>query len=121
MLSWLGQVGSAYVERGEENIKHQEPYYRTRNISLSDAPPCGETAISILREVMLGVWGPDNNTSCTIQPDVVVGMLVIESHPLEGDTDKVRVNRVEGFLHVPGADAAPTSTLLDFFLQINQI
>ena len=115
MLSWLGQVGSTYVERGEENIKHQEPYYRTRNISLSDAPPCGkiseactvsiidvdQSSISIFCKVVLSVWGPDNNTSCTIQPDVVVGMLIIESHPLEGDTDEVRVNRVEGFPHVP--------------------
>jgi hypothetical protein len=43
-------------------------------------------------------------------------VLVIEAHPLEGDTDKVWVDRVEGFPHVPGADAASASTLLDFFL-----
>ena len=67
-------------------------------------------------DMMLGMWGPHDNTSRTVQPDVVVCVLVIEAHPLEGDTDKIWVDRVEGFPHVPGAGAASTSTLLDFFL-----
>jgi hypothetical protein len=48
-------------------------------------------------------------------------VFVIKAHPLKGDTDKIWVNRVEGFPHVPGADAAPASPLLDFFLEIDQI
>ena len=42
MLSWQGQVGSTYVERGEKNVEDKEPYYRARNVSLSDASPCSK-------------------------------------------------------------------------------
>ena len=43
-------------------------------------------------------------------------MGVVKAHSLECDTDKVRVYRVERFFHIPSADAAAATPLLDFFL-----
>ena len=75
----------------------------------------------MLRKVVLGVWGAHNDAACAVEPYVVVGERVVHSHSLKGDANKVRVNRIERFFHVPGADAAASTSLLNFFLQVDEI
>jgi hypothetical protein len=48
-------------------------------------------------------------------------MSVVEPHPLEGDTYKVRMDRIKSFAHIPCADTATTSTLLNLLLKVNQV
>jgi hypothetical protein len=66
--------------------------------------------------MVLCIWESDNDAACAVQPDVVVGVAVVKPHSLESDAYKVRMNRVEGFSHVPDTYAAPASSLLNFFL-----
>ena len=70
----------------------------------------------MLGQVVLSMWGAHDDAASAIQPDVVFCMCLVEAHSVECDTDKIRVYRVERFFHIPGADAAAATSLLDFFL-----
>ena len=63
----------------------------------------------------------DYDAASTVELDVVFHMCVVKAHPLERNTNKIWVNCVESFLHVPCADAASAAALLNFFLEVDQI
>jgi hypothetical protein len=71
--------------------------------------------------MVLCVGGSDYDAARAVESHVVFCLCVVQSHTLERDANKVWVNRVEGFSHVPCADAASAAALLNFFLQVNQI
>jgi hypothetical protein len=66
--------------------------------------------------MVLCIWRSDNDAAGAVQPNIIVGVAVVEPHPLESDAHKVWVYRVEGFPHIPGAYTASATTLLNFFL-----
>jgi hypothetical protein len=53
--------------------------------------------------------------------DVVVGLSVVQSHPLEGNAHKIRMDRIKSFAHIPCANTAAASALLNLFLKVYQI
>ena len=72
--------------------------------------------MAILRYGTLRLGRSNYYASGAIQPEIVFGVNVVESHPLCGDTYKVRMDRVVGVSHIPCAYAASTTSLLDFLL-----
>jgi hypothetical protein len=70
---------------------------------------------------MLRIWGSDNSSTRAIQLDVVVGLSVVQSHPLEGNAHKIRMDRIKSFAHIPSADTAAASALLHLFLEVYQV
>ena len=73
----------------------------------------------MLCEVVLRMRGSDNDASGAIEPNVVFSLRVVEVHSLKGDANEVWVYCVERFSHVPGANTAAPSALLDFFLEVD--
>ena len=71
--------------------------------------------------MMLRIWGSDNNSTRAVLSDVVVGLSVIQPHPLESNTHKIRMDRIKSFAHIPCANTAAASALLNLFLKVNQI
>jgi hypothetical protein len=46
-------------------------------------------------------------------------MSVVKSHPLEGDTYEIWMDRIKGFAHIPCADTAASTTLLNLLLKVD--
>ena len=75
----------------------------------------------MLGEVVLCVRGSDYDAASAVKSYVVFCLCFVQSYSLERDANKVWVNSVKGFSHVPCADAASAAALLNFFLKVDQI
>jgi hypothetical protein len=66
--------------------------------------------------MVLSVGGADDYPTLAVQAYKVICVGFVKAYSLECDSHKVWVDRVEGFFHVPGADAAAAAALLYLLL-----